>query len=55
MRIVVSVLLAACSLAATGCDDKKPEAKPAATAAPPPAPATATAAAPAKTATPGGW
>jgi len=54
MRIVMLAVLAACALAATGCEDKKAEApKPATTAA-----ATATAkpaAAPAKTAAPGGW
>jgi|HubBroStandDraft_6_1064221.scaffolds.fasta_scaffold385095_2 hypothetical protein len=54
MRIVVSVVLVLCSLAAAGCDDKKPDGdKPATTAA-----ATSTAKpapAPAKTAAPGGW
>jgi hypothetical protein len=56
MRIVLSVMLAVCSLAAAGCDDKKPDvAKPAPTAA-----STSTADAkpappPAKTAAPGGW
>jgi hypothetical protein len=55
MRIVVCVLFAACALAVTGCDDKKPDAKPATTAAATaPAPAK-TAPAPAKTAAPGGW
>jgi hypothetical protein len=55
MRIVISVVLAVGSLAVIGCDDKKPDAKPAPTAA-----ATSTsdakpAPAPAKTAAPGGW
>lgn len=54
MRMVVCGLLLGCALASVGCDDKKPEAKPAPTAtaaaaAAKPAPA------PAKTASPGGW
>ena len=54
MRMVMLAVLAACALAATGCEDKKAESpKPAATAA---AKATATTApAAAKSAAPGGW
>ena len=54
MRMVMLTVIAACALAATGCEEKKADApKPVA-----PAAAAATvkpAAAPAKTAAPGGW
>ncbi len=51
MRKVVLAMLAVGVLAALGCEDKKPEAKPAATATATAAPAKA---APAKSAAPGG-
>ena len=54
MRKVVIAMLAVGALAALGCDDKKPDAKPGTTAAPAAKPTAAATAAPAKTGSPGG-
>jgi hypothetical protein len=55
MRNVVIAMLAVGALAALGCEDKKPDAKPSTSTSMPAATATAKpAAAPAKTAAPGG-
>lgn len=53
MRNVVIAMLAVGALAALGCEDKKPDAKPSTAATATATPAKA--AAPAKTAAPGGW